>query len=455
LLFLPDSATLVNFLKNRDRLGPADSLNLVTASQGLLGRHIGKLVGCALDFRPARRPYYRLTRRALRFSTVGVVLRNAVRSLWAEPRAPHPPTRVWRDWVLVAVLVLTALLEGLLREQVEWRPVALVLAVALAWTLLWRRTHPLAVVAVTFGAVVALDIAVLVAGAEPVGLDTMIFVVLLPYSLVRWGAGREIGIGLVFISTAIVLGLVVDFTGIVEAVIGGMFLLFPATLGASVRYWTSARNRERDQVKLREREQLARELHDSVAHHVSAIAIRAQAGRVVAASHPGAAMDALEVIEGEASRTLAELRIMVGALRTGGEPDRAPQRGVADIERLASLAGEKPRVEVELSGDLEDLRPAVEAAIYRLAQESITNAIRHARHASRIDVQVAGDDGCVRLTVRDDGDFSPFDAGSSTGYGLVGMTERATLLGGTLEAGPSPDRGWTVTAVLPRGGTRT
>ena len=86
-----------------------------------------------------------------------------------------------------------------------------------------------------------------------------------------------------------------------------------------------------DQVKVREREQLARELHDTVAHHVSAIAIQAQAGRTLAASQPGAALDALEVIEEVASRTLAEMCVMVGVLREGEEPDLAPLRGVAAI----------------------------------------------------------------------------------------------------------------------------
>ena len=200
---------------------------------------------------------------------------------------------------------------------------------------------------------------------------------------------------------------------------------------------------------------MARELHDTVAHHVSAIAIQAQAGRTLAASQPNAAVDALEVIEEAASRTLAEMRTMVGVLRDGEEPDRAPQRGVADIARLARGAGDGPRVDVELSGDLDHLLPLVEAAVYRLAQESITNAVRHARNATRVSVIVVGDSDCVRLTVRDDGDASPFGASSSSGYGLVGMTERATLLGGTLEAGPSPDSGWTVNAVLPRNGKAT
>ena len=111
--------------------------------------------------------------------------------------------------------------------------------------------------------------------------------------------------------------------------------------------------------------------------------------------------------------------------------------------------GDGPAVEVELSGDLDGLRPLVGAAIYRIAQESITNAMRHARHATRVDVRVVADGDLVRVTVRDDGEAGASDG--SSGYGLVGMTERATLLGGTLDAGPGAE-GWTVTAVLPRSG---
>ncbi|HSO56336.1 MAG TPA: sensor histidine kinase, partial [Actinomycetes bacterium] len=93
---------------------------------------------------------------------------NAVRSIWAEPRAPHPPARVWRDWLLVAVLVSTAILEGIFREDVIWRPVALGLAVALVFPLLWRRTHPLAAVAVTFGVHIAVMVAALFGADGPV-----------------------------------------------------------------------------------------------------------------------------------------------------------------------------------------------------------------------------------------------------------------------------------------------
>ena len=354
----------------------------------------------------------------------------------------------------MGVLVPVAVLEAIFRADLPWPGFALALGVVPVLALLWRRTDPLAAVLVAFGAQTVADVATLFGAGGSAVLDTTACVLLLPYALFRWGAGREAAIGLAFILAALLFRELVNSTG-VDALIGLPFFLFPAALGASMRYRASSRLRETDQVKLREREQLARELHDSVAHHVSAIAIRAQAGRALAASQPNAAVEALEVIEEAASRTLAEMRTMVGALRQGEEPDLAPRRGVADIQRLAHGAGDGPRVDVEVSGRLEDLRPLVDAALYRLAQESITNALRHARHATRIDVRVAGEEDSVRLTVRDDGDSSPFAAGSSSGYGLVGMTERATLLGGTLQAGPSPDSGWTVDAVLPRNGTAT
>ena len=349
------------------------------------GRTSGSFGRCA----PARVPY------------AGVVINSVVRSLRNEPRAAAPPVRVWRDWALVAVLVPTAVLEGILRTDVAWRPVALGLAVALVFPLLWRRTHPLAVVAVLFGAVIVLNLATLIDGpATSVGLYTMIYVLLVPYALLRWGSGREVMIGLSIIVVAGLLGIASDFNGFGEAAAGFVFLMFPAVLGALVRFWTTSRTREIDQVRLREREQLARELHDTVAHHVSAMVIRAQAGRVVAPSDPAAALDALRVIEDEGSRTLAEMRIMVGALRDREDADLAPQNGIADIERLAGSLDDEPRVQVRLTGDLDALSPAVGAATYRIAQESVTNALRHARNATRIDVQVVGEDHAVRLTVQ-------------------------------------------------------
>jgi len=373
---------------------------------------------------------------------------SAVRSFLAEPPVPDPPARVWRDWAVLAVMVVTAVLETVLGEDLVWRPVGLAVCLAAAVTLLWRRTHPLLVTAIAFGLTTLADTAARLFADEPTAvLFATAFVLLLPYSLFRWASGRDAAIGM-----GLILGLhaVAEITTgtLGDLVLGVVFFSLFAAIGATVRYRVSSRLREREQVTLREREQLARELHDTVAHHVSAIAIRAQAGRALAASRPDAAVEALEVIEDAASRTLTELREIVGALRDGDEADLAPQRGVADIARLAGTT-DGPRVDVELSGDLDGLRPMVGAAIYRIAQESITNAVRHARSATRIAVRVSGEDDCVRLVVRDDGEAI---AGAPPGYGLAGMTERAALLGGTLEAGPGSGRGWTVTAVLPRTG---
>src|SRR6185436_11901817 len=160
-----------------------------------------------------------------------------------------------------------------------------------------------------------------------------------------------------------------------EQVAGFGFLLVPAVIGASVRFWATARERQLAQVRSRERERLARELHDTVAHHVSAMVISAQAGRVIARTDPAAAVEALEGVEEEGARTLEEMRAMVAALRDGGAgAELAPAAGVADLARLLGTPGGGPRVELELDGELDALPPAVDAAVFRIVQESLTNA---------------------------------------------------------------------------------
>ena len=380
-------------------------------------------------------------------------MRNALRSLWSEPRAPGNPGILWWDRWLVAGLVASAIVEAVVRgDSLLWRPLAIALAVALAVTLLWRRTHPLTIVTIAFVAITVMNIATLVRGETTFGLYTMAFILLLPYALLRWGSGREILIGLVWILIGFGTGLAADFVDIGEAIAGFVFAQSPALIGATVRYRSFARARDRDRAVLQEREQLARELHDTVAHHVSAIAIRAQAGQTLARTNPNAPVEALKVIEEEASKTLAEMRSMVGALRRGEEPELTPMPGVADIERLARDIGEGPETKVAISGDVGGIAPSVDAAIYRLVQESITNALRHARHATTIEVTVTIDSRLVRVTVRDDGE-PRHTAIPERGFGLIGMSERVKLLGGSLAMGPGPERGWAVSAVLPKDGS--
>jgi signal transduction histidine kinase len=350
------------------------------------------------------------------------------------------------------MLVPIAVLETILRPDLPWRAISLILAVGLAPTLLWRRTRPLPMVAIAF---VTMGLALFLTGGDQPELYTLAYLLILPYSLFRWGSGRAAVIGMAIILAKICLSTVSDSFGLADAVAGFVVVFSTFALGAAFRYRASARMRELDQVKLLERERLARDLHDTVAHHVSAIAIRAQAGLATAAFQPDAATDALRVIEAEASATLAEMRSMVHVLRRNRPAELAPSPRITDLEQLAGPARAGPSVKVEIFGDLDNLPPSVGAAIYRLAQESITNARRHARHATRIVVRVAADDAQVHLRVSDDGDTSPVRPAGAPGYGLIGMIERVNLLGGTCEAGPDPDRGWSVTAVLPRTGWAT
>jgi len=367
-----------------------------------------------------------------------------VRSVLAEPRAPDPPVRVWRDWALVGALLVTAAGEAIFRTDVPWRPLATVVAFLVIPVLLWRRTHPLLATAVGFGGAMVLSIPTLVEDAVDVGLYSMAGILLLPYALYRWASGPEALIGTVIVAVPAVPALATSAT--LEDLIGGTTVLVAAfALGAAMRYRAVARQREVQQVRMLERGDLARELHDTVAHHVSAIAIQAQAGRTVAATNPAAAVEALAVIEAEASRTLHEMRTMVRVLRDGDAADYAPQRGIGDLEELTRLS---PLVQVRCVGDLADLPQPVDAAAYRICQEAVTNATRHARNATTVSVEVCGDAGVVRLRVHDDGDAARPATGG--GYGLLGMAERAKLLGGACQAGPDPAGGWTVEATLPR-----
>ncbi len=377
---------------------------------------------------------------------------SALRSLWAEPRPTNAPDRGPRDWALVAVLICWSVVEVVLRPDLAPRPLLLLTVLAVLGPQLWRRTHPLVAVGVSFGTLTIVDSVRILTGSQGALLSSISAALILAYALFRWGSGREAASGLGVILLWLPITTVADPTSLADTVGAYAFFLFATALGAAIRYRTKIRIRDIDQAKAREREQLARELHDTVAHHVSGIAIQAQAGRAVAASHPERAIEALAIIEEAATRTLNELRAIVGVLRASQDTEFAPQPGVAEVEQLATDGQARPCVKVALFGQFDDLSPAVGAAIYRLAQESITNARRHARHATQVTVAVTGDTDRVRLTIDNDGS-SGAGGRAPAGYGLVGMQERASLLGGTFHAGPTAERGWRVEAILPRTGT--
>ena len=370
-------------------------------------------------------------------------------SVWNAPAAsPAPPKRVWRDWVLVAVLPPLAVLEGVLRPEVTPIVPAVIITILAVPTLLWRRTRPLLMLIIALGVTEAFRI---VTGSD-VQLYTVAYLLLLVYSVFRWGSGRSavVGLAIMLATTTASTLLAVPFD--LANVIGGFaIVLFTVTVGLLVRFRAESRMRELESAKSNEREELARDLHDTVAHHVSAIAIQAQAGLATVDKNPDAATAALRIIEAEASRTLTEMRSMVRELRRDDVAQLAPAPTVADVRQLAATGSGGPEVDVQVTGDLEGVPAPVAAAVYRIAQESVTNAKRHARGATRIDVRVDVAEIRVTLIVRDNG-TSP--AAGSPGYGITGMTERASLLGGTCVARPDPDGGWVVTADLPTGARR-
>lgn len=378
-------------------------------------------------------------------------MRRALHAVWTAPRAPHPPGPLRRDWVLVGIVVVAALLEGFLRPEVVWRPLITVVIVAIAFTLPWRRVRPLAMLTIAFGSVLVLQLASLVvADGAVISLVSGAFVLILVYAVFRWGSGREALGAIGILLLVVVVGYGRDYHSLSELLLELAILTIPALVGFAVRAQTTARARDLEQVRLSEREQLARELHDTVAHHVSAMVVRAQAGRVVAASDPSAAVDALTVIEAEGSRTLAEMRILVGALRESDDPELLSPKVAADIASLAGAANGLT-VEVSMAGPVDSLHPSVGTALYRIAQESVTNSRRHAVHASAVRIGLDVDAGTAHLTVVDDGERVHGER-TGSGYGIVGMRERVALLGGTLTAGPGPDRGWLVDARVPTTG---
>ncbi len=372
-------------------------------------------------------------------------------TIWNKSHAPGATGPLRRDWVLVTVLALVAIVEGILLENVIWRSMTIVLTIGVALTLPWRRVHPLEMAIIAFGLSAVVQTIALGLDVDWRGLNCNMFVVIFPYALLRWGSGRESILGVALIAVLITPAMIVEQHSWLEILGAGMFILIPAALGATMRYQDSASRNANDRVRLEEREELARELHDTVAHHVSAIAIQAQAGRALAATKPGAPLEVLGAIEEAASRTLVEMRQIVTTLRDDSPTVKAPVATLEDIKRLAQDNAYPLHVSVKFKGELDEISSAIQSTLFRLTQEALTNAARHAKAARNVNVEVTGDSEKVRLTIVDDGDT--ISQVSSQGLGLRGMSERVELLGGSIQAEPIKSGGWKVEAILPKYGT--
>jgi signal transduction histidine kinase len=211
-----------------------------------------------------------------------------------------------------------------------------------------------------------------------------------------------------------------------------------------------AANADARMAALAERQRIARELHDVVAHGLSVVIVQADGARYAAATHPEAPLEALATIAATGRESLAEMRRLLGVLRDEGPTAMAPQPGVEAIPELVDgfrEAGLDIRMSVD--GVVRPVSPAVGLAAYRVVQESLTNVLKHAGHAS-VQVLLAFLPGGVGVSVDNGpGDRIPPTVEGMSGLGLMGMRERVGLLGGRISATRTPSGGFQVRADIP------
>ncbi len=361
------------------------------------------------------------------------------------------------DAAISAAFVLMTVAEAVASSAVE-SPLTHVLVAGLAMAgLAWRRHYPLLVA----GFVIAADIYL----NREAQFSTLLALVLVSYTVGAETAPPRSYAGLAVVLVPFLVGL--SLQGLVPSDVGAafVFVVGPWTVGTTVRrrlqHTQEALDRadrlQRDQearaatAVADERARIARELHDIVSHSLSVITIQTQAVRRRLEPEHGSEARDLAVVEATAREALAEMRRLFGVLRSDGESaSLAPQPGLHELERLiGSVRAAGLDVVLRVEGDRYDLTPGIDLAAYRVVQEGLTNALRHAGAAqARVVVRYAPD--ALELTVEDDGRGMPAEPG--VGHGLVGVRERVALYGGTLDVGPGNGGGVRLAAVLPVGG---
>ncbi|MWA06587.1 sensor histidine kinase [Actinomadura sp. LD22] len=278
------------------------------------------------------------------------------------------------------------------------------------------------------------------------------------------GCDRQTAVGVGAVTVAGVLLPAVLFGmpgwfGVILAGITALVLTFGDAIGGRRSAEEELRRREEQhrqdlarQAVLEERARIARELHDVVAHHMSVIAMQAEAAPFKIPDLPDAARETFGVVRDAAREALTETRRVVGLLRSDDEgAERAPSPGLDRLDELAAAARNSGlSVATVVVGMPRRLDTGVDLSAYRIVQESLSNAARYAP-GSRVHVEIKYGPEALAVTVDDDGARGVPDGTQGGGHGLVGMRERVTMLGGTLSAGPRGQGGWTVAAELPYG----
>lgn len=331
----------------------------------------------------------------------------------------------------------------------------------LGWTvpLLWRRRWPVLVLALVVPFGPALDLVNSKGGV----ISYVLAVILAAFTVGRhsdppatwWGP--VFCVGFFWAGYALTGGVLSDyiytavFYGSAWAV--GYVLRQRATRIAELHEATEDLRQQQEEREERavadERARIARELHDIVSHGISVITIQAQAVR--RRLHPEQEVEARDLrdVEDAAREAMAEMRRLLGVLRADGPVALAPQPGLGQLPRLlAETEAAGVRVELRTEGHARPLPPGLDLAAYRIIQEALTNCRKHSP-ASAAKVIIRYFPASLELQVDNHGPV-PLVAPATSGHGLIGMRERVLLYGGTLHAGPRPDGGFSVRAVLPR-----
>jgi signal transduction histidine kinase len=368
------------------------------------------------------------------------------------------------DVVVAVVLTLVTQAELLLVDDVQG-PFALQVAsfALITAPLAWRRSATLAAtaaIAAGFAAQVILagDAPVILAGDAPV-LGGLVSVTLITYAAGAYLGGRAAVAG----AAILVLGTIVAALWDYGALSNLLLFAVIFACGRWDRRWDSTRQHRADTLELTVREQeeharaatveerarIARELHDVIAHNVSLMVLQAGAARQVLEREPGRVREPLLSIEESGRQAIAEMRRLLGILRENGGPlSLSPQPSLAQLGELAESAERSGlKVDLRVQGEPDRLPPGLGLTAYRIVQEALTNAVKHAR-AAHVTVEVHHRDRELELDVTDDGRATAAD-GPGNGHGLIGMRERVAVYGGLLDAGSRPEGGFRVHARLP------
>jgi len=355
------------------------------------------------------------------------------------------------DWALAALLSVGAQLAIWLgSDAAHHRLGAALVAPAITAPIAVRRRYP-ALVGTAVPLMAAFDHDLW--DPQFVGYPVATFCAL--YALTAWTPPRRFAFGFALVVTVYLAASVGDpfpNNGVTFAVVTAVvMLLIRRVLGDRERRARVA-ERERDvaarEAVVEERARIARELHDVIAHHVSMIVMQAGAERRVLDGANTATREVLETIEQIGRGALTETRRLLGMLRGDANEPLTPQPGLTDVPTLVGQLREAGLpVELQLEGERRELPIGIELSAYRIVQEALTNALKHAGDA-RATVRISYRTDALELEIADDG-AGGITRASGGGHGLVGMRERAALYGGRFDASRKPDGGFVVRVLLP------